>query len=91
MKSLSSSIRKKLIEKYTASDNSVNSHKRTDINVLLNRVKSDQKKRSEKKILFFCSCINRTNFIWFDCFFLSILKFSKKIVLTLVLLILLRE
>ena len=52
MKSLSSSIRKKLIEKYTASDNSVNSHRRTDINVLLNRVKSDQKKEVKRKFYF---------------------------------------
>lgn len=52
MKNLASSVRKKLIEKYTVQDKSNDSPKRTDINILLNRVKLNQKNESRKKIYF---------------------------------------
>ena len=52
MKNLASSVRKKLIEKYTVQDNPNHSPKRTDINILLNRVKLNQKNESRKKIYF---------------------------------------
>ena len=52
MKNLASSVRKKLIEKYTVQDKSNDLPKRTDINILLNRVKLNQKNGSRKKIYF---------------------------------------
>ena len=52
MKNLASSVRKKLIEKYTVQDKPNNLPKRTDINILLNRVKLNQKNESRKKLYF---------------------------------------
>ncbi len=52
MKNLASSVRKKLIEKYTVQDKPNDLPKRTDINILLNRVKLNQKNESRKKIYF---------------------------------------
>ena len=52
MKNLASSVRKKLIEKYTVQDNPNDVPKRTDINILLNRVKLNQKNESRKKYIF---------------------------------------
>ena len=52
MKNLASSVRKKLIEKYTVQDKPDDLPKRTDINILLNRVKLNQKNESRKKVYF---------------------------------------
>ena len=52
MKNLASSVRKKLIEKYTVQYKPNDLPKRTDINILLNRVKLNQKNESRKKIYF---------------------------------------
>tara|TARA_B100000941_G_scaffold279516_1_gene245054 strand:- start:524 stop:730 length:207 start_codon:yes stop_codon:yes gene_type:complete len=52
MKSLSSRVKDKLIEKYKDKDQNTTSPKRTDINILLNRVKLNQKNESRKKIYF---------------------------------------
>ena len=52
MKNTISSIKNKIAQKYTAEDESLYSTKSTNINVLLNRVKLDQKKESRKKIIF---------------------------------------
>ena len=52
MKSLSSSVKEKLIEKYKDKDQDITPPKRTDINILLNRVKVNQKNESRKKIYF---------------------------------------
>ena len=52
MKNLASSVRKKLVEKYTVQDKPSDLPKRTDINILLNRVKLNQKNESRKKIYF---------------------------------------
>ncbi len=52
MKNVLSSIKKKMIQKYTVEDESIKFKKSTDINILLNRVKEDQKIESRKKILF---------------------------------------
>ena len=38
--------------KYTLEDESLNSAKSTNINILLNRVRQDKKRESRKKILF---------------------------------------
>ena len=52
MKNTFSSIKKHLMLKYRQEDENSNYKKSTNINVLLNRVKQDQKKESRKKILF---------------------------------------
>ena len=52
MKNTFSTIKDKIIQRYTIVDESSYVEKSTNINVLLNRVKLDQKKESRKKILF---------------------------------------
>ena len=52
MKSLTNSIKQKLISKYTASDIPQTISRSTDINVLLNRVKSNKKQEIRKKFYF---------------------------------------
>ena len=51
MKSPLTAVKNKIVSKYTE-DNSFNENKSTDINILLNRVKLDQKRESRKKIFF---------------------------------------
>ena len=46
------SVKKKLIAKYLEKDDPKKDTKRTDINILLNRVKLNQKNESRKKIYF---------------------------------------
>ena len=43
MKNLTNNLKQKLISKYTVSDSPKSTSRSTDINVLLNRVKSDRK------------------------------------------------
>ena len=52
MKNTFSSIKKHLILKYTLKDENLYNKKSTNINILLNRVRQDQKKESRKKLLF---------------------------------------
>ena len=52
MKSTGLSIKEKLLEKYLSKDTPKKLTKSTDINVLLNRVKTNQKNESRKKIYF---------------------------------------
>jgi len=52
MKNLTNSLKKKLTSKYTISDNQQITSRSTDINVLLNRVKSDKKEEVRKKFYF---------------------------------------
>tara|TARA_B100001564_G_C20339354_1_gene533762 strand:+ start:337 stop:543 length:207 start_codon:yes stop_codon:yes gene_type:complete len=52
MKNLSSSIKQKMLAKYLEDDKPLKNSKSTDINVLLNRVKLNQKSESRKKIYF---------------------------------------
>jgi hypothetical protein len=52
MKSSNTSITDKLIAKYLEKDNSTNTGKSTDINILLNRVKTNQKSETRKKFYF---------------------------------------
>ncbi len=52
MKNLTSSLKQKLTSKYTVSDSPEATSRRTDINVLLNRVKSDKKKEFKNKFYF---------------------------------------
>ncbi len=52
MKNTGLSVKEKLIAKYLNKDVVKNTTKSTDINVLLNRVKIDQKRENRKKIVF---------------------------------------
>ena len=52
MKNVLVSIKEKMIQRYTIEDENLYSKKSTNINILLNRVRQDQKKESRKKILF---------------------------------------
>tara|TARA_Y100001970_G_C13440596_1_gene465544 strand:+ start:160 stop:366 length:207 start_codon:yes stop_codon:yes gene_type:complete len=52
MKNTGFSVKEKLIAKYLNKDVAKTTAKSTDINVLLNRVKIDQKRESRKKIVF---------------------------------------
>ena len=52
MKNLSTSVRNRLISRYLDNDIPKAQTKSTDINVLLNRVKSDQKNEKRKKLYF---------------------------------------
>ena len=45
-------IKEKLISKYLVKDQKLDNQKSTDINILLNRVKINQKNESRKKIFF---------------------------------------
>ena len=52
MKNIGSSVKEKLVSKYLEKDTSKNLPKSTDINVLLNRVKVNQKNESRRKLYF---------------------------------------
>ena len=52
MKNSFSSIKHKIISKYRLENQSLYENKSTNINVLLNRVRLDEKKESRKKLLF---------------------------------------
>ena len=52
MKNLTNSLKQKLTSKYTVADTPQNTSKSTDINVLLNRVKSDKKQEIRNKFYF---------------------------------------
>ena len=52
MKILTNSLKQKLTSKYTVSDTSQTTSRSTDINVLLNRVKSNKKQEIRKKFYF---------------------------------------
>ena len=52
MKNLTDSLKQKLTSKYTVSDSPETTSRRTDINVLLNRVKSNKKQEIKKKFYF---------------------------------------
>ena len=52
MKNSLSSVKDKIISRYLSTDEEKNQIKSSDINVLLNRVRLDQKRESRKKILF---------------------------------------
>ena len=52
MKNVLASVKNKMISRYIVRDETKSNIKSTDINVLLNRVRLDQKIESRKKILF---------------------------------------
>ena len=59
MKNTFSSVKNKIVSRYSLTDNNENLKKSTDINILLNRVKLDKKKTAKKRIIFFLflSCL----------------------------------
>ena len=63
MKNLTNSLKQKLVSKYTVSDSRQNTSRSTDINVLLNRVKSDRRQEVKKK--FYFSAVASTGLILF--------------------------
>ena len=68
MKNLTNSLKQKLISKYTVSESQQTTSRRTDINVLLNRVKSDKKQEIKKKFYFSAAASTGFNFIWANSF-----------------------
>jgi len=47
-----SSLRNKIVKRYTLNDENFKDYKSTNINILLNRVRVNKKKEIQKKILF---------------------------------------
>ena len=66
VKNTLSSVKQKIISRYIIDENSEAESKSTNINVLLNRVKQDQKKRKQKKTIIHSIYIFGSSFIW--CF-----------------------
>ena len=64
MKNSFSEIKDKIIQRYNLEDESLYGSKSTNINVLLNRVKLDKKRKSKKNTIF-SGNITRCNFIWY--------------------------
>ena len=52
VKNTVSNIKEKILSEYSEEENSKENYKSTDINVLLNRVKVNQKNESRKKVYF---------------------------------------
>ena len=46
------SLRNKIVKRYTLNDENLKGYKSTNINILLNRVRVNKKKEFQKKILF---------------------------------------
>ena len=63
MKNLTNSLKQKLVSKYTVPESSQPTPRSTDINVLLNRVKSNKKQEIIKK--FYFSVVASTGLILF--------------------------
>ena len=52
MQNTFSSLKDKIVKRYTLDDENFNENKSTNINILLNRVRLNKKKEFQKKILF---------------------------------------
>ena len=52
MQNTFSSLKDKIVKRYTLDDENFNENKSTNINILLNRVRINKKKEFQKKILF---------------------------------------
>jgi hypothetical protein len=52
MQNIFSSLKDKIVKRYTLDDENFNENKSTNINILLNRVRLNKKKEFQKKILF---------------------------------------
>ena len=47
-----SSLKNKIVKRYTLNDENLKDYKSTNINILLNRIRIDKKKEIQKKLLF---------------------------------------
>ena len=47
-----SSLKNKIVKRYTLNDENLKDYKSTNINILLNRIRIDKKKEIQKKIVF---------------------------------------
>ena len=47
-----SSLKNKIVKRYTLNDENLKDYKSTNINILLNRVRANKKKEFQKKIVF---------------------------------------
>tara|TARA_B100001057_G_C22218585_1_gene707410 strand:+ start:294 stop:539 length:246 start_codon:yes stop_codon:yes gene_type:complete len=63
MKNLTTPLKQRLVSKYTTSESSQSTTRSTDINILLNRVKSNKKQEIKKK--FYFSAVASTGLILF--------------------------
>jgi hypothetical protein len=52
MKKTFSSLRDKIVKRYTLNDENLKDYKSANINILLNRIRVNKKKEFQKKILF---------------------------------------
>ena len=52
MKNISQNIKEKMIAKYLEKNSPIKDYKSTNINILLNRVKNNQKNETKKKLYF---------------------------------------
>ena len=52
MKNVSQNIKEKMIAKYLEKNSPIKDYKSTNINILLNRVKNNQKNETKKKLYF---------------------------------------
>jgi hypothetical protein len=59
-----SSLKNKIVKRYTLNDENLKDYKSTNINILLNRVRVNKKKEFQKKIFIYCSNFIRGCFIW---------------------------
>ena len=70
MQNTFTSLKNKIVKRYTVNDENFDQIKSTNINVLLNRVSVNKRKEFQKKNIIYCSNFIRRCFIW--CF--NILK-----------------
>jgi hypothetical protein len=59
-----SSLKNKIVKRYTLNDENLKDYKSTNINILLNRVRVNKKKEFQKKNIIYCSNFIRGCFIW---------------------------
>jgi hypothetical protein len=59
-----SSLKNKIVKRYTLNDKNLKEYKSTNINILLNRVRVNKKKEFQKKNIIYRSNFIRCRFIW---------------------------
>ena len=52
-----SSLKNKIVKRYTLNDENLKDYKSTNINILLNRVRANKQKEFQKKILFMAATL----------------------------------
>ena len=64
MQNTFSSLKDKIVKRYTLDDENFNENKSTNINILLNRVRVNKKKEFQKKNIIYFSSFIRCCIIW---------------------------